>query len=434
MKIFTRTRTSGALVFIMDLRLNGERRQVVVPGVKVEPSATLKPGTRAWEKAVREAEQDAKDAAERYFADAKRKEFLGELAPPSLREKTMELEEALAKDRSRPGISEQTRIFEREQAAALIAFFGAKRRVATIKETDIEAFKEFRKAEASERPRSNRTVNMTLQVLKAFLNRQKAKAELSRVPSIKFLPEDAPSRRFLNRDECIALLGAIPPGRFRDIITVFLNLGLRRSELYRLKWSDVDLRNNVVSVTTRKKGVSGKATRDVLPLNPILVDLFSRRLAEEFQGTTTDPDRLVFGILPEDRDSKMSIGKATAKKQGHNRGAVFLSDHNVLRKLKAAAKSAGIERPNEVTIHGLRHSFATNLLGNGVNVKDVQALLRHSTPLLTLRTYCHEQLSTMKLAVDGLGFDGSANVVQLPSPLQDVLPDGDSKEASGSQG
>jgi len=43
----------------------------------------------------------------------------------------------------------------------------------------------------------------------------------------------------------------------------------------------------------------------------------------------------------------------------------------------------------KVTMHSLRHSFATMALANGATIKDVQSLLGHSDPALTLRVYSH---------------------------------------------
>lgn len=418
MKLRRRTRASGAVVWFADYRADGVRFQKVIPGIKVEPRADLQPGTRAWDRAVREAEAVARDVAERFFVDIKRKGFLGELAGPTLAGRTATLEDALTRDRARPGVSDATRVIEAEQAKALVECFGATRLVATIGDADVEHFKKWRKG-SGETERSNRTVNMGLQVLKAFLGRCRNRGEIVRVPKFKKLPEDSARRRFLTRDECARLLAAIPAGRFRDIVVVFLNLGLRRSELYRLTWRDVDLVAGTVSVEARKKGASGSARRDVLPLNAAALEVFRRMAPDAGTG-----DGLVFGILPSQRDAAMNFKKKPAR-PGHDRGIVNLSDHNLSRSLKAAAERAGIERPREVTIHGLRHTFATNLLGNGANVKDVQALLRHSSPLLTLKTYCHEQLGSMRSAVDGLGFDEAANVVAVGEKSPEVLPVGE---------
>jgi len=63
-----------------------------------------------------------------------------------------------------------------------------------------------------------------------------------------------------------------------------------------------------------------------------------------------------------------------------------ISDRFVQRRLKRAAKSAGINK--KVTCHTLRHSFATHLLQNGYDIRTVQELLGHKN-LKTTMIYTH---------------------------------------------
>jgi site-specific recombinase XerD len=51
---------------------------------------------------------------------------------------------------------------------------------------------------------------------------------------------------------------------------------------------------------------------------------------------------------------------------------------------------------------GLRHAFATIGLHNGANVKEVGALMRHLTPLITMFTYAHAMEGVGREAVNGV--------------------------------
>lgn len=68
-----------------------------------------------------------------------------------------------------------------------------------------------------------------------------------------------------------------------------------------------------------------------------------------------DKSALIFGKKAAERKPS-----AKAKQQGHSYGAEFLGDHRLRAKVKAAAKRAGIEHPEEITPYVLRHSFGTN--------------------------------------------------------------------------
>lgn len=55
-----------------------------------------------------------------------------------------------------------------------------------------------------------------------------------------------------------------------------------------------------------------------------------------------------------------------------------------------------------VDLHALRHTFGTRLIANGVDIKTAQALMRHSTPSLTLSIYVHKDSQRMAAAVAAL--------------------------------
>jgi site-specific recombinase XerD len=53
-------------------------------------------------------------------------------------------------------------------------------------------------------------------------------------------------------------------------------------------------------------------------------------------------------------------------------------------------------------LHDARHAFASITLKNGTSIKEVSALLGHSSPILTLSTYAHVMEGMGREAVDGL--------------------------------
>jgi site-specific recombinase XerD len=53
-------------------------------------------------------------------------------------------------------------------------------------------------------------------------------------------------------------------------------------------------------------------------------------------------------------------------------------------------------------LHAPRHTFGTRLIAAGADIKTVQALMRHSTPVLTLGIYVHSDRARLRQAVEQL--------------------------------
>jgi integrase len=152
-------------------------------------------------------------------------------------------------------------------------------------------------------------------------------------------------RRVLTLDEERRLIDAAAP-HLRPFIVVAIQTGLRLSELRRLEWRDVDFGANVVTLRETK---SRKV--QTVPLNRIAREtLLSLRCA----------------------------GGPVFTYEGRAFGAPRLG-------IAAAARRAGI---GHVSCHAFRHTCATRLLQAGVDIRTVQAWLRHASIVTTAR-YLH---------------------------------------------
>lgn len=343
-------------------------------------------------------EAEARDFASAWHADRVRRAKLGELAGPSIEERCLTLGALLEADANRAGISPATARGERQSHRVLFRAIVPATRVLELKGVHVERYKRQMEGEGL-KPRS---IAYPLQVLRAALNRAVANGILSRVPCrVTLPPQTAERKRALTREEALALAGAARELGIGDEVTVFLNLGLRRGELFNLRWADLNLEEAELRMVTHKRGAASMKAVDVLPLNEAVLEVFRRR-ADAFPKGKPPAKGYVFGIPPEERDTGRRRSAHIKGAVGHLAGVVSLEDYRFRTKLKAAATRAGIERPEEVTPHVLRHTFATCLLNAGCTVKDTQALLRHRTPDLTLRLYCHEGMPGMKRGVEAL--------------------------------
>ena len=195
---------------------------------------------------------------------------------------------------------------------------------------------------------------------------------------IRLLKEPPPVERVLTEDEEKRLLDACCP-HLRVAILIALNTGLRLKEVLTLRWRDIDLVNDMLTVECGKGGKAGK----------VEINTWQRpRLSNSGRccGQNTS--------LRNDRTGKPILSPKTAF-------------HNAVRR-------AGI---GHCRFHDLRHTFATRLVTRGADLVTVQNLLRHSTIAMTLR-YSHpgaiERRQAVSLLSDGHHMDTTReNVVEF---------------------
>ncbi len=161
-------------------------------------------------------------------------------------------------------------------------------------------------------------------------------------------------------------------------VLLAVTTGLRRGELLGLRWQDVDLDGGKLAVRQSleqtKAGLAFKQPktqkgRRVVTLPPMTTDALRRHKAEQAK------ERLLLG--PAYCDHGLVLAQAD--------GQPFNPD-KVTRAFKRLALKAGV-RP--LSLHKVRHTHATLLLGANVHPKVVSERLGHATVGITLDTYSH---------------------------------------------
>lgn len=158
--------------------------------------------------------------------------------------------------------------------------------------------------------------------------------------------------------------GTLPVLRDRAILELLFSTGLRVSELCALP-RDLDL-------TREEFSVRGKGEK----VRVVFLSDTAKHALKDYLAKRTDVDDALFA----------SIGRGGEKSSAKKAGSLRLTPRSVERLVKHYAIKAGISK--KVTPHVIRHSFATDLLENGADLRSVQALLGHAN-IATTQIYTH---------------------------------------------
>jgi site-specific recombinase XerD len=150
--------------------------------------------------------------------------------------------------------------------------------------------------------------------------------------------------------------------RDRAILELLFSTGLRVSEICSLN-SDLDLSRDEFSV--RGKGDKVRV---------VFLSTSAKKAVAEYLKKRSDMGEALF----------VSYGKGFAKNIGKDLSRI--TPRSIERMVKSYAAKSGITR--RVTPHVIRHSFATDLLENGADLRSVQALLGHAN-IATTQVYTH---------------------------------------------
>ena len=201
----------------------------------------------------------------------------------------------------------------------------------------------------------------------------------------EFLPYPRDRRRLptvLSLEEVARLIDAAGTLFRRTLLMTLYATGMRRSELARLKVSDIDSQRMIIRV------VEGKGGKDRdLPLSPTLLET----LREYWRW----------------RKPRLYLFPTRTRQHRLDQP---ISDKTVWIACSDAAQRAGIRK--RVTPHTLRHSWATHLLEAGTDLRTIQVLLGHGD-LETTAQYLHlsqRHLQAVTNPLDGLALSSTENL------------------------
>jgi integrase/recombinase XerD len=203
------------------------------------------------------------------------------------------------------------------------------------------------------------SINAAIAALRFFFTVTLERPDLVRLLRIVNEPRRAPV--VLSQEEVARLLEAAPGLKYKAALSVAYGAGLRVSEVANLKVSDIDSRRMTLRVE------QGKGQRDrYVMLSPQLLDL----LRDWWRAA-----RPQVWLFP----GQNPINPITPRQLN--------------RAVTAAKTLAGISK--RVSPHTLRHSFATHLLEQGVDIRVIQVLLGHAK-LETTALYTRVAVNTIR--------------------------------------
>ncbi|WP_097026141.1 tyrosine-type recombinase/integrase [Clostridium peptidivorans] len=182
-------------------------------------------------------------------------------------------------------------------------------------------------------------------------------------------------------------------------LKVALELGLRRGELGGLEWSDIDFKENLITVNNNLIYSNGhvlmstpkteESNRTIYVSDQILNIL--RELKEKQEENKNKYGKFYVLNTFDDKDYDLVMAWQNGK---------YIHPMYYLDKLKKVLKKAGINK--DIRFHDLRHTNATLLISQGIDFKTVQNRLGHKDINTTLNIYSHVNKEMQKKATDKL--------------------------------
>ncbi|RAR70639.1 site-specific tyrosine recombinase/integron integrase [Flavobacterium aciduliphilum] len=200
----------------------------------------------------------------------------------------------------------------------------------------------------------NQTINALKLFFKIVHHSKIVIEELHRPKNAKRLPN------VLSKEETLKLIDVTANLKHKALLALIYSSGLRISEAINLKLTDIDSQRMLIHI----KNAKGKKDRYTLLSTKVLV------LLKEYYAVYKP---------------KLFLFEGQFGEQYSSRSAQAV--------LQQSAKKAGITK--QISLHTLRHSFATHLLESGTDLRYIQDLLGHSSPKTTM-IYTHVSSTSLK--------------------------------------
>jgi len=263
------------------------------------------------------------------------------------------------------GFGERTRHDYIRHVRSFAAFIGRSPETATAE--DLRRFQ----LKQTEEGRGASTINSAVSALRFLFGTTLDRPDLARRLTVVRQPRKIPV--VLSTEEVARLLDAAPSAKYKAALATAYGAGLRVSEVVALKVGDVDSGRMMLRIERGK----GRRDRHAM-LSPQLLALLRTWWREGHRQGVMLPNGWLFPGRPPINP---------------------MSPRQFARAVHAAAEEAGIDK--RVSPHTLRHSFATHLLEQDIDIRVIQVLLGHAK-LDTTALYTRVATSTIRSVMSPL--------------------------------
>jgi len=227
----------------------------------------------------------------------------------------------------------------------LLPFFG-KSKLRNIDHKQIEKYRDTRSKRVSKL-----TINRDLACLKSLYSHAVKDGYCTENPvkKVRFYKETYKAFFYLTEDEAKRLLDACDETHIRTFVLLGLNTGMRTQEMLRLRWQDINFEDRTILISDSKSG-----NDDYIPISDYI---------QEY-------------LMSLERNSEYVISKPDGQRY-----------HDMRKPWNRIVEKANLQK-EKCTPHILRHTFATMLVRNGVDLLTVKELARWSDLKLVQR-YAH---------------------------------------------
>ena len=180
------------------------------------------------------------------------------------------------------------------------------------------------------------------------------------------------------------------PTKYKCFVILAIFTGFRRGEIVGLHWDDIDFKNKTITVNKSAYYLSGNGTKEKSPKS-------------ETSNRTIAVPSICFDLLKQWRAEQAQMRLALGSKWIGAKN-VFTTDNGKIINPSTGPKwfASFLEKNNfpHIRFHDLRHTFATLLVGNNVDIKTVSSTLGHAQASTTMNYYVHSLESASKASAE----------------------------------